>query len=1052
MGSPPSQLSSFQQIRHQPPSTNQSTGSKLSPPTYSNTFANTRNQLQPVNAGAVSLPRTRKANKQVASSVENVYSTSAINNYFSQDQPNNHINVYYTNANSLNNKMASLNALVSSLDTRPHIVAIAETWFNEESCSHLDGYHVHQRDRTGHGGGVALFVSDKLQSFEIESQVLNATELEQVWCGVKAGSEKILIGCVYRPPPKPDDDAAKRMLLEQAGLNSIASARAEIDRGEFDGLCIAGDFNYCRTTWDEDGVGSVKGAKQETPEQKFVDTLEDNHIKQLVTFPTFCNASGNRVNFLDLVLSDSAERIFDVEPGPPLSDECKQFHVSISFSISTTAGPRAPKFERTKLWLSKGDYVKISNEIDAIDWPLLFDNKSVDECNELFLREYDRVCKLCIPASSKLERKVQPPWMTGALASLIAKKKRLWILCQQTRSRVASIRAEYKQTCSEVKKATKRAVIDYERKIVNDKKNSKRLFGYAKSKQKTVKTISALKDTAGNKTNEGAEICTILNAYFKSVFVVEDTGGEMPVFEKRTKAAIDSASLDVLDISSRLSKLDPHKAPGEDGVHPFVLSKCHAAFAVPLAAIYFKSLNEGAIPSRWRLANVTPLHKKGSRLDPANYRPVSLTSIPCKVMERIVRDAVLEHLYANNLVTREQHGFVRNKACVTNLLETMDSITTSLAYKRWIDVIFLDFAKAFDKVPHKRLVHKLRAYGVTGHLLEWIEDFLRERKQRVVMGEHESEWETVTSGVPQGSVLGPLLFVVFINDMPEVVANFPCKLYADDSKLIGEINKERPEHDSGKLQQDLDAIVVWTDKWLMRLNYEKCKVMHLGRANPCFNYKMRDSSINCTHNLAKTDCERDLGITLTSDAKWTAHSTKIASKANGMLGWMKSVFMCRDATLWKKLYTTYIRPHLEFAAPAWNLYAKADIARVERVQHRATKVAHDMKRFDYATRLQRLGLTTLEERRKRGDCIQWFKLQRRLEEINWTTRPATVGPMHGHRERLRRELDRKCNQRFHFFTNRVANVWNDLPDLIVEAETVNGFKAAYDRHKESGQN
>jgi hypothetical protein len=200
----------------------------------------------------------------------------------------------------------------------------------------------------------------------------------------------------------------------------------------------------------------------------------------------------------------------------------------------------------------------------------------------------------------------------------------------------------------------------------------------------------------------------------------------------------------------------------------------------------------------------------------------------------------LDHLYSNDLVSVHQHGFVRKKACVTNLLESLDSISCSLAYKKWVDVILLDFAKAFDKVPHKRLVHKLEAYGITGCLLEWVKDFLRARKQRVVLGNHLSEWEHVASGVPQGSVLGPLLFVIYTNDLPESVKFFPCKLYADDSKILAEI---KDESDALKLQQDIDSIVNWSDTWLMRLNYEKCKVMDSGKRNPGHKYKMPSGAI-----------------------------------------------------------------------------------------------------------------------------------------------------------------------------------------------------------------
>ena len=200
----------------------------------------------------------------------------------------------------------------------------------------------------------------------------------------------------------------------------------------------------------------------------------------------------------------------------------------------------------------------------------------------------------------------------------------------------------------------------------------------------------------------------------------------MPDFQARTIRLISDATLDVTDISKRLGKLDQYKVPGADAVHPWVLKSFADAFAIPLAKIYFRSIQEGKIPHVWRLANVTPLHKKGSWLDQANYRPASLTSVPCKVLEGIIRDALTDHLYAQDeaLIAEQQHGFVRNKACVTNLLESADLISSSLAYKKWIDVILLDFAKAFDKVPHKRLALKLQAYDISGNLFNWICDFL----------------------------------------------------------------------------------------------------------------------------------------------------------------------------------------------------------------------------------------------------------------------------------------------------------------------------------------
>jgi hypothetical protein len=224
-----------------------------------------------------------------------------------------------------------------------------------------------------------------------------------------------------------------------------------------------------------------------------------------------------------------------------------------------------------------------------------------------------------------------------------------------------------------------------------------------------------------------------------------------------------------------------------------------------LKLIIDKSLKTGEVPREWKEANVTPLFKKGSRLERSNYRPVSLTSTICKILESIIRDKVMKYLQLNKLIVPSQHGFVPNKACVTNLLETLDIITDSINKGYSVDLVLLDFAKAFDKVSHVKLIQKLEAYGVNSILVKWIKSFLTGRKQRVIIGDNSSEWEDVTSSVPQGSVLGPLLFTIFINDLPDKVKN-ECRLYADDSKLIGVIEKDKDVID---IQKDIDNLQNW---------------------------------------------------------------------------------------------------------------------------------------------------------------------------------------------------------------------------------------------------
>ena len=258
-------------------------------------------------------------------------------------------------------------------------------------------------------------------------------------------------------------------------------------------------------------------------------------------------------------------------------------------------------------------------------------------------------------------------------------------------------------------------------------------------------------------------------------------------------------------IFEKIKNLNEFKAFGVDKVSNSVLKNCARSFVKPLKLIVDKSLNTVEVPKEWGEANVTPIFKKGSKLFAANYRPVSLTSSVCKLLESIVRDNIMKYLQLKKLVTPSQHGFVPNKSCLTNLLETLDIITDAINKGDSVDLVLLDFAKAFDKVSHVKLIRKLESYGINSVLVRWIKSFLANRKQRVVIGDSSSNWEDVTSSVPQGSVLGPLFFTIFINDLPDKAKN-QCKLYADDCKLIGIIKKDE---DVQVIQKDIDELQLW---------------------------------------------------------------------------------------------------------------------------------------------------------------------------------------------------------------------------------------------------
>jgi Reverse transcriptase (RNA-dependent DNA polymerase) len=365
------------------------------------------------------------------------------------------------------------------------------------------------------------------------------------------------------------------------------------------------------------------------------------------------------------------------------------------------------------------------------------------------------------------------------------------------------------------------------------------------------------KDAQGRTVQDDGEMAKLLNRFFSSVFTRENTANiPEPVAGEQV---LEDVKITAKAVREKIKGLRADAATGPDGIGPQLLKQLVSEISWPLARIMRQSLHEGMVPENWRTANVTPIFKAGRKSDPGNYRPVSLTSVSCRLMESIIKDQIVSHLDRNGLVKKSQHGFMNRRSCVSNLLCYLEKVTSEIDKGKAVDVIYLDFAKAFDTVPHERLKKKLRAHGIGGKLLKWIAAWLGGRKQRVVLNGHESSWEEVLSGMPQGSVLGPLLSLILINDLDAAVSLAELLLkFADDTKLARVI---RSNEDRAGLQSALDRLMDWSEVWGMRFNVKKCKVMHLGRNNSKNEYVMGGSKLEVTRE------EKDLGVIISDSLK-----------------------------------------------------------------------------------------------------------------------------------------------------------------------------------------
>ena len=504
----------------------------------------------------------------------------------------------------------------------------------------------------------------------------------------------------------------------------------------------------------------------------------------------------------------------------------------------------------------------------------------------------------------------------------------------------------------------------------------------------------------------------------------------------------DGAILSDLVISEELilkilRKLDVNKSAGPDGITTRLLKECSEHLVLPLKMIFIKSLETGDVPLAWREANVCPIYKKGAKTNPLNYRPVSLTSVVGKVFETLIRDELVKHATENAIIKLQQHGFMKKKSTLTNLLEYLEGLTKAKSEKIPVDINYLDCSKAFDTVPHRRLIVKLEALGVQGNILRWIKGFLTDRRQRVNIRGSFSYWLPVESGVPQGSVLGPVLFLFYINDLVEGL-ECPILLFADDAKIFKEI---RTPEDAAALSRDMRRIQEWSEKWLLTFNEEKCATMHVGLHNQKQDYILNNKT------LRKTELEKDLGVFISNDLKPSKHVAAVALKANQVVGIIKKNFEFLDKETITSLHCTLVRPILEYAVQSWCPFLEKDIEELEKVQHRITKLVPGLEDMPYEQRCKELKLPTLKERRLRGDLIEVYKILRGFEGTDYQKFfKFREGNTRGHDWKLEKKEHSAGLERGGWFSIRVINPWNKLPPNVVNAPSINAFKKNLDEY------
>lgn len=783
--------------------------------------------------------------------------------------------------------------------TSADIVVLTETWLTPDVTDSeiFPSHSIFRCDRHDRrGGGVLIATTGLSQQVEVHS------DLEAVWVAFGCYHNAVLFGVCYRPPNC--HSFVSRL------YNMLSSIVARYPNRP---IFLLGDFNYPNIDWTD--IHNPIGNSSETND--FIDLCSTFNLQQVVTEPT--RVTNNSASILDLVFTTSPDSVISTSYFDGLSDH-RFIHIYLDISFS-----RIPSRRILTRNYALGDYSSLNSTLlDFYNtYHPTFCERSVEDNWILFRDKMHSLVDQFIPLLF-INTNKRSPWYTHALQRLSNKKKRLYRRARSTNA--PSNWSLYHSAARAYSVALKQAKQNFYRNTLPSmlKQNPRKFWSVICPRDDTSIQLS---DPSGGIVP--SDTCaSVLNTYFSSVFT-SDVGMTNPYVVNYTFPSMEEIIINPSGIVKLIDSLKLSSSSGLDNINSKILKNTKHVSSLILALLFTQSLSTGDIPTDWRLGKVIPIRKGGDCRLPSNYRPISLTSVCCKLLEHIIYSHISKFLDHHNFFSECQHGFRSGYSCETQLAFFTHDLHMNLDCNYQTDAIFLDFSKAFDKVPHILLLSKLRALNIRSDIINWITNFLSNRYQCVCANNSFSSFVPVTSGVPQGTVLGPLLFLIYINDLP-VSLTSTIRLFADDCVVYRRIVSDA---DFNNLQADLDRIAYWCSRWLMPLNISKCSAMSFTRS--------RDVSTFC-YSLFNTPLSRPhshkyLGLHFTSDLSWSTHISHVISEANKSLGYIRRNLKHAPPHLRHLAFTTLVRPKLEYASSIWDPYQDYLIKNLEGVQNRATR-------------------------------------------------------------------------------------------------------------------
>ena len=928
--------------------------------------------------------------------------------------PASEISIFNWNARSIRNKMEYL----ADIADEYNILCLTETHLDNDIHTDdilLDNFSSpFRKDRNFAGGGILIYCSDTL--FCTRRNELESPSEETIWIEVKLNTISLLLCTVYRPP------SANPNFWENF-IHSVDKA-SEISNH----ILITGDIN----------VDMLSNFSR----HPLNDLMIQFGLSNIIDEPTRIGAASRTL--LDPILiseccSYTSAYVVDVDRA--MSDHnASVCHLKVPVHLC--------KSYKRSVWIYKnGDFNKFNNLISEFNWVTYFGNSDINEACEKFTDKYLSLAKQCIPFKEVIIRKTDRPWMNSDIRREIRIRNRLHSKYKTTKS--LTHLNKFKAQRNKVNNMKKHSRLYFFENInglidtlnTSDPRSYWKLINKITRQSGHSSTIPPLFDLNSRSIiSDDSKKADILNKYFCSISTIDDSNENLPDFPNRTDASFESLIILEKDVSDILGNLKLGKATGCDTISHNMLKATRDSVSKPLSILFNLSLNSATFPNIWKKAIVLPLYKKGDKHEVSNYRPVSLLSCVGKIFERVVFKYMYNYTVEHNLIYQYQSGFLPNHSTVYQLIEMYDSICKSLEQKQHTCMIFCDISKAFDRVWHRGLIQKLRGYGFKGKFLQWVVNYLHNREQQVLVNNQSSCFKKINAGVPQGSVLGPLLFLIYINDIADSLETL-ARLFADDTSLS--YSSEHVYEIENVINRDLHRISSWSKTWLIKFNPSKTNVLFLTNST---NF----SELNLIFDdnvLEPVSSHRHLGVTLSSDCKWSSHIDSIYQSCMKKICVLRKFKYILNRQTLLKIFKCFILPVLEYASELWDGCSQFDKQRLESIQLEAARIACGLpifckKEFIY----KEAELETLENRRDKKKLVLFYKMHNHLVPPYLSNLlPPLVSEISNYS--LRNNNDYTIpNTRLRLseraFINSTTHRWNSLNQDIRNKNTVETFKAA----------